>query len=268
MITVNCPKWSVSSHTANDQHEPAVTRRCAAWIDYPLCVRWILYIVTAALRPPFHHLRSFPYHLISALQASSTRDSASRQLLIVSGVCLHREQFLKSNAQLTFRCRQLLSELSYIYPIDVVSSTRRVPAAQHICWRGNCKWLSADRSEALIGQQGRRSFPKGCLILRVMSFESSPICLTWSTLQSLSFAYKANGSYADTTGQWGNDLKWVSPSHQVFISSLKQTSYLYPQANQSDYVICGVKLPNSEDFQGNVLCGCVCVSGLQEDALW
>uniref|UniRef100_A0A672YXJ7 C2 domain-containing protein n=1 Tax=Sphaeramia orbicularis TaxID=375764 RepID=A0A672YXJ7_9TELE len=32
-----------------------------------------------------------------------------------------REQFLKSNAQLTFRCRQLLSELSYIYPIDVVT---------------------------------------------------------------------------------------------------------------------------------------------------
>ncbi|XP_031428054.1 UV radiation resistance-associated gene protein isoform X2 [Clupea harengus] len=30
-----------------------------------------------------------------------------------------RELFLKSNAQLTFRCRQLLSELSYIYPVDV-----------------------------------------------------------------------------------------------------------------------------------------------------
>ncbi|XP_075707454.1 UV radiation resistance-associated gene protein [Rhinoderma darwinii] len=29
-----------------------------------------------------------------------------------------RESFLKTNAQLTIRCRQLLSELSYIYPID------------------------------------------------------------------------------------------------------------------------------------------------------
>uniref|UniRef100_A0A8C5EW84 UV radiation resistance-associated gene protein n=1 Tax=Gouania willdenowi TaxID=441366 RepID=A0A8C5EW84_GOUWI len=33
-----------------------------------------------------------------------------------------REQFLKFNAQLTFRCRQLLSELSYIYPIDANQS--------------------------------------------------------------------------------------------------------------------------------------------------
>ncbi|XP_038564090.1 UV radiation resistance-associated gene protein [Micropterus salmoides] len=34
-----------------------------------------------------------------------------------------REQFLKSNAQLTFRCRQLLSELSYIYPIDTANQS-------------------------------------------------------------------------------------------------------------------------------------------------
>uniref|UniRef100_A0AAQ6A9Z4 C2 domain-containing protein n=1 Tax=Amphiprion ocellaris TaxID=80972 RepID=A0AAQ6A9Z4_AMPOC len=33
-----------------------------------------------------------------------------------------REQFLKSNFQLTVRCRQLLSELSYIYPIDANQS--------------------------------------------------------------------------------------------------------------------------------------------------
>ncbi|KAI5614333.1 UV radiation resistance-associatedprotein isoform X1 [Silurus asotus] len=34
-----------------------------------------------------------------------------------------RELFLKSSAQLTFRCRQLLSELSYIYPIDTNSQS-------------------------------------------------------------------------------------------------------------------------------------------------
>ncbi|XP_069046081.1 UV radiation resistance-associated gene protein isoform X1 [Lepisosteus oculatus] len=34
-----------------------------------------------------------------------------------------RELFLKTNAHLTLRCRQLLSELSYIYPIDVNNQT-------------------------------------------------------------------------------------------------------------------------------------------------
>lgn len=59
--------------------------------------------------------------------------------------CLSREQFLKSNAQLTFRCRQLLSELSYIYPIDVVSSTWRVSTAQH----NSYKRLAEDKAEVL-----------------------------------------------------------------------------------------------------------------------
>uniref|UniRef100_A0A8C6TSX1 UV radiation resistance associated gene n=1 Tax=Neogobius melanostomus TaxID=47308 RepID=A0A8C6TSX1_9GOBI len=37
--------------------------------------------------------------------------------------CTAKRSLLKSNAQLTFRCRQLLSELSYIYPIDVTNQT-------------------------------------------------------------------------------------------------------------------------------------------------
>lgn len=50
----------------------------------------------------------------------------------VSFLCLLREQFLKANAQVTFRCRQLLYELSYIYPVDVVSSGYKSSPAQHI----------------------------------------------------------------------------------------------------------------------------------------
>lgn len=40
-----------------------------------------------------------------------------------------------------------------------------------------------------------------------------------------------------------SDVQLLCPSYE--------TSSLNPQTNQSDYVICGVKLPNSEDFQGN-----------------
>ncbi|KAH0500209.1 UV radiation resistance associated protein [Microtus ochrogaster] len=40
-----------------------------------------------------------------------------------------RELFLKTNAQLTIRCRQLLSELSYIYPIDLENIKTQRPAS-------------------------------------------------------------------------------------------------------------------------------------------
>lgn len=53
-------------------------------------------------------------------------------MLTFVSLCLFREQFLKANAQLTFRCRQLLYELSYIYPIDVVSWGYMSSPAQHI----------------------------------------------------------------------------------------------------------------------------------------
>ncbi|CAJ0965460.1 unnamed protein product [Ranitomeya imitator] len=43
-----------------------------------------------------------------------------------------RESFLKTNAQLTIRCRQLISELSYIYPIDAVSNQSRTLSTPRI----------------------------------------------------------------------------------------------------------------------------------------
>lgn len=61
-------------------------------------------------------------------------------LTLVSFLCLLREQFLKANAQLTFRCRQLLYELSYIYPIDVVSSGFKSGPAQLRRIIGCQKW--------------------------------------------------------------------------------------------------------------------------------
>lgn len=84
--------------------------------------------------------------------------SANHPLIIVSSFvwfCLPREQFLKSNAQLTFRCRQLLSELSYIYPIDVVSWNNLSSPALHIF---DCKELTGVKWKALILQKCYRQF--------------------------------------------------------------------------------------------------------------
>ncbi|TWW74101.1 UV radiation resistance-associated gene protein p63 [Takifugu flavidus] len=60
-----------------------------------------------------------------------------------------REQFLKANAQLTFRCRQLLYELSYIYPIDVTNQADYV-----ICG------VKLPNSEDFQGKQSRGGAPK------------------------------------------------------------------------------------------------------------
>ncbi|XP_069059981.1 UV radiation resistance-associated gene protein [Pleurodeles waltl] len=64
----------------------------------------------------------------SSLQAKGRTFNDEHERLQIQKESLHelrkectakRELFLKTNAQLTIRCRQLLSELSYIYPMDV-----------------------------------------------------------------------------------------------------------------------------------------------------
>lgn len=80
--------------------------------------------------------------------------------------------------------------------------------------------------------------------------------------------FKASASASgkgSVSSHTGFHLVWVRLC-PIIVFNMKLV--FYPQANQSDYVICGVKLPNSEDFQGKLLFTCLCVSGLQGDGLW
>ncbi|XP_077597246.1 UV radiation resistance-associated gene protein isoform X2 [Stigmatopora nigra] len=54
-------------------------------------------------------------------QHEALKDEKQSLTMLHKECTAKREQFLKFNAQLTFRCRQLLSELSYIYPISVAN---------------------------------------------------------------------------------------------------------------------------------------------------
>ncbi|XP_057676813.1 UV radiation resistance-associated gene protein isoform X2 [Corythoichthys intestinalis] len=56
-----------------------------------------------------------------AAQHEGLKDEKQSLTMLHKECTAKREQFLKFNAQLTFRCRQLLSELSYIYPINVAN---------------------------------------------------------------------------------------------------------------------------------------------------
>ncbi|XP_061607235.1 UV radiation resistance-associated gene protein isoform X2 [Phyllopteryx taeniolatus] len=58
---------------------------------------------------------------VYATQHESLKDERESLTMLHKECTAKREQFLKFSAQLTFRCRQLLSELSYIYPIDVAN---------------------------------------------------------------------------------------------------------------------------------------------------
>nr|XP_057942794.1 UV radiation resistance-associated gene protein [Doryrhamphus excisus] len=56
---------------------------------------------------------------VFATQHESLKEEKESLTMLHKECTAKREQLLKSNAQLNIRCRQLLSELSYIYPIDV-----------------------------------------------------------------------------------------------------------------------------------------------------
>lgn len=206
-------------------------------------------------------------------------------------LCLffNRELFLKSNAQLTFRCRQLISELSYIYPIDVVSVQLHTQTTSH--------------SKHTRQKHSKAQLPV-CLVLfcaddwsvwLARNVRGRGLCRLWCYWLLTSFGFPPSqcdlellfSAYIDWYPQspaasqislqnkaTENEQKTTfRPNYSLpgfFSCSIKdlinRLFMLFPercahncfsvvfffslQNNQSDYVICGVKLPNSEDFQG------------------